>query len=110
MQIHQPDFVQMLNLTALIPFLQARLLLTDSELDVLLSNGIESDRTAKITRLLQYIQNKSSDSCKLFLQALESEDTHLGHIDLCKLMKKCTPECKFYLTVICLNLVCMVQI
>ena len=73
-------FHELINLSALVPHLKSKLLLSREEEDVMTNNLYT--RQDRVTKLLQFIPNKGRQGCLLFLQAIKEEDTHVGHKEL----------------------------
>jgi len=76
----QPTLVKYINLSALLPYLNKHLLLTDNENDIL-SNPSMPHRS-RVQKLLQFMEAKGEKGFQLFLEAISEEPEHLGHKDL----------------------------
>jgi len=87
---HQPELIQWISLSELLPYLNRHELLTRPENEVLLNSAVtHHDRVLK---LLSFIEKKGPSGYEKFLEALEDETSHLGHKEVVKLLKASTQE------------------
>ena len=76
--------IKTLNLFCLLPHLKGKKLVTDKE-EEQLSNSVKTDKE-KNTECLRILRAKGSRAFALFVEALKSEDQHLGHEDLVRIL------------------------
>ena len=79
------SLIALVNLEALLPYLQQHHLLTDNEQSYL-SNTLYSS-TDRAQMLLRYLKHKGDGSLQMFLCSLNLEHEHKGHKDLAKKLK-----------------------
>lgn len=82
---HQPLLVQYIDLDSLIPYLNQQLLLTDDENEILLNLYLSNRK--RVLKLLQFVESKGEEGFLRFLRAIESEQEHMGHVELTKLFR-----------------------
>lgn len=77
---HQPEFMELANLTVLLPHLKSYGLLSHEESQYL-NNDLHTEQN-RLRKLLEYMENKGQEGCKKLLKAIAEEKTHIGHQQL----------------------------
>ena len=94
-----PYVTSLVNLGALVPYLQKHQLLTDEE-ESYLSNMLYSSNT-RAQMLLRYLKHKGDGSLQMFLCSLNSAHEHKGHKELAEKLKRHMQTTGIYCTDFC---------
>ena len=93
------NLTALVNLEALLPYLQHHHLLTDNE-ESYLSNMLYSS-TERAQMLLSYLKHKGDGSLQMFLCSLNLEYEHKGHKELAEKLKRYMQTTGIYCTDFC---------
>ena len=94
-----PDLKTLVNLEALLPYLQQHQLVTVDE-ESYLSNMLYSS-SIRAQMLLGYLKHKGDGSLQMFLCSLNLEREHKGHKDLADKLKRHMQTADIYCTDFC---------
>ena len=96
-----PYVTSLVNLEALVPYLQKHQLLTDEE-ESYLSNMLYSSIT-RAQMLLRYLKHKGDGSLQMFLCSLNLAQEHKGHKELAEKLTKHMQTTGIHCTDFCSN-------
>lgn len=89
------DLITTLNIPNLRPFLRAKHLLTETELEQVEISPVNPRRQA-IDKFISFLKTKGPDHAEIFLEvlkmSLEEDDIHLGHKYLCEKLEAAIEE------------------
>ena len=91
--MNQPLIVKTLNITSILPHLNANSLLTATENQRMLLTTVTEDE--KIMNLLVILERKGEAGFHRFLAALEAASDHPAHADIAKTLRASLNHCKF---------------
>ena len=89
---NQPLIVKTLNLTSILPHLNANSLLTETENQKMLLTAVTENE--KILNLLAILERKGEGGFHRFLAALEAASDHPAHADIAEALRDSLTHCK----------------
>ena len=79
---HIEDCIKLIDLTSLMPHLSQHRLLTRNEQERLNNRQLCKDETSRANALVEIILRKGDVGLQCFLDALQEEQEHMGHVEL----------------------------